>query len=581
MHTSDTRPEHFPFDDLLPALLAEGAISDAALARARARRGSEGEPKSLCHLLMAEGDLAPAAVLAAAHLRFGLATVDLDLVRPSADALGLLPPEIARRLRVLPLARSLDVLEIAVGDPYPSDALQSIQAATGLDVRPLLADEFRLDRALREAFPGVDSIRELLGTAAAGVPDRRLDDPGRAIEEIVRENPVPRTVERILRDGVSFRASDVHIEFFEHFGRVRYRRDGTMIERPERVEPALRTQIVNRIKVLARMNTAQDRVPDNGELQLDVDGRAVHFRVSSTPTIWGEKVALRILEQNDMRLDLGALGMEPVDLQTLRDAAEKRDRMILVTGPTGSGKSTTLYSLLTELNRPSLNIVTVEDPVERRIPGINQVSIQGRGDETDATRLTFAGVMMNLLRQDPDVVMVGEIRDRATVDAAFRMAITGHRVASTLHTTDTAATVVRLRDLGLEPFAVAEAVELIISQRLVRRLCRTCRTDARPDERFAARHRLPGARLARLSAAAGPGCPNCLHTGYSGRVGIYEFLRTTKALRRAIIENHNADELRAAAAAEGLVTLREAGLRLVERGVTSLAEILSQTPDPD
>lgn len=572
---------HFPFDELIPALRAEEAVSAEAVTRAQGRQQSEDPPKSVCHLLVSEGELDPSSLLASAHARFGLETVDLDVVRPSAEALGLLPSETARRLRVLPLARSHDTVEIAVCDPYPSDALQSIQASTGLDVRPLLADEFRLDRGIREAYPGVDSIRELLGTAAAGLSDRRHDDPGRAIEEIVRENPVPRTVERILRDGVAFRASDVHIEFFEHYGRVRYRRDGAMVERPERVEPALRSQIINRIKVLARMNTAQDRVPDNGELHLEVDGREVHFRVSTIPTVWGEKVALRILEQHEMRLDLGALGMEPANLETLRDAAERRDRMILVTGPTGSGKSTTLYSLLTELNRPNLNIVTVEDPVERRIPGITQINIQGRGDETDATRLTFASVMMNLLRQDPDVVMVGEIRDRATVDAAFRMAITGHRVASTLHTTDTAATIVRLRDLGMEPFAVAEAVELIIAQRLVRRLCRTCGTEAHPDAQYAARHRLPPARLSRLTATAGTGCPDCNHTGYSGRVGIYEFLRSTRALRKAMTENRTADELRAAAASEGLVSLRESGLRLVERGVTSLGEILSQTPDPD
>jgi type IV pilus assembly protein PilB len=570
-----------PFDDLLSELRDAGALDADAAARALARRESDAAPRSLTYYLVADGDLDPAALLAAAARRFGLATVDLDAVRPSAEALGALTSESARRHRVLPVTRTGGVLEIAVADPFPSDALQSIQASTGLDVRPFLADEFRLDRAIREAYPGVDSIRELLGSAAAGLADRRGDETHRAIEELVRENPVPRTVERILRDGVAFQASDVHIEFFEHYGRVRYRRDGAMVERPERVEPALRSQIVNRIKVLARMNTAQDRVPDNGHLQLSIDGRDVHFRVSTIPTVWGEKVALRIMEQNEMRLELAALGMESSDLDTLRDAAERRDRMILVTGPTGSGKSTTIYSLLAELNGPSLNIVTVEDPVERRIAGITQVNIQGRGDETDATRLTFSGVMMNLLRQDPDIIMVGEIRDRTTADAAFRAAITGHRVLSTLHTTDTAASVARLRDLGLEPFAIAEAVELVVAQRLVRKLCRSCRIEAAPAAQGATRHAIPPARLRRLTAAAGGGCPDCNRTGYSGRVAIYEFWRTSKALRRAITECRNADELRAAALAEGLVSLREAGLQLVERGITSFSEVLSQTPDPD
>ena len=571
----------FPLDDVIPTLEAAGAVTADSVARARARQSSEGMTKSLGYYLVSEGQADPGAILAAAAERFGLATVDLDRVRPSAEALGTLASEMVRRLRALPVSRTAAVLEIAVSDPYPSDALQSIQAATGLDVRPLLSDEFRLDRAIRAAYPGVDSIRELLGSAAAELPDRRLDDTKWVIEELVRESPVPRTVDRILRDGVGFNASDIHIEFFEDYGRVRYRRDGSMVERPERVEPGLRTQIINRIKVLARMNTAQDRVPDNGHLQLTIDGREVHFRVSTIPTVWGEKVALRIMEQTEVRLDLDGLGIEATDLETLRDAAERRDRMILVTGPTGSGKSTTIYSLLAELNGPSLNIVTVEDPVERRIAGITQVNIQGRGDETDATRLTFSGVMMNLLRQDPDVIMVGEIRDRTTADAAFRAAITGHRVLSTLHTTDTAATVARLRDLGLAPFAVAEAVELVIAQRLVRKLCRTCRCEVLPSERYALRHGIATERLARLTPRAGPGCPDCNQTGYAGRVGIYEFWRASKALRRAITENRTADELRAAACAEGLVTLREAGLRMVERGMTSLAEVISQTPDTE
>lgn len=579
--TNPPAPADAPFDGLLPELRAAGTIVPDAITRAEARQRDDPLPRGLTFYLVADGDLDPNDLLRVAGEHFAFATVDLDAVRPSAEALGTLSAEFARRMHVLPLSRADGVLEIAVCDPYPVDALQSIQGSTGLDVRPLLSDEYRLDRAIREAFPGVDSIRDLLGTAAADLPVRRDDDAARAIEALVRDNPVPRTVDRILRDAVGFHASDIHVEFFEHYGRVRYRRDGSMVERPERVDPALRSQIVNRIKVLARMNTAQDRVPDNGHLQLLIDGQDVHFRVSTIPTVWGEKVALRIMERNEVRLDLGTLGMEPADLETFRDAAQRRDRMLLVTGPVGSGKSTTLYSLLTELNHPELNIVTVEDPVERRIAGITQVNIQGRGDETDQTRLTFSGVMMNLLRQDPDVIMVGEIRDRTTADAAFRAAITGHRVLSTLHTTDTAATVARLRDLGLEPFAVAEAVEVVLAQRLVRKLCRACRTEAEPAVAAGIRKQIPAQRLAKLTAAPGPGCSECNHTGYSGRVGIYELWRTSRTLRRAITESRTADELRAVAGSEGLVTLREAGLRRIERGETSLAEVLRQTPNPD
>lgn len=574
-------PIEAPLDELLPQLHAAGRVDADAITRAETRQLADPAPQALTYYLVADGELDPGELLRAAARHFDVPTVDLDAVSATAQALGTLTSETARRLRVLPLARSSGVLEVAVSDPYPVDALQTIQLATGLDVRPVLADDYRLLRAIQAAFPGVESIQGLLGSAAAELPARRDDDASLAIEALVRDNPVPRTVERILRDAVAFHASDIHIEFFEHHGRVRYRRDGSMIERPERVEPALRSQIVNRIKVLARMNTAQDRVPDNGHLQLNVDGHEVHFRVSTIPTVWGEKVALRVMERNELRLDLDTLGMDETDLDAFRDAAGRRDRMILVTGPVGSGKSTTLYSLLSELNDPTLNIVTVEDPVERRIEGITQVNIQGRGDETDQTRLTFSGVMMNLLRQDPDIIMVGEIRDRTTADAAFRAAITGHRVLSTLHTTDTAATVARLRDLGLEPFAVAEAVELVLAQRLVRKLCRACRTEADPVVPLRVQKQVPAQRLAQLTAAAGPGCPECNHTGYSGRIGIYELWRTSRALRRAITESRTADELRAVAVSEGLVTLREAGLRRVERGETSLAEVLRQTPNPD
>lgn len=569
------------FDELLTELRAAGLVSESALAAAESRQRRESPPRALTYYLVADGALAGGDLLRAAAARFEIECVDLDRVRPSAEALGTVPAEAARRYHVLPLSRSDRVLEIAVCDPYPIDALQSLQSLTGLDVRPLLADEYRLERSMREAFPAVDSMVDLLGTAAAEMPTRRSDDARRAIEELVRDNPVPRTVERILRDGVAFRASDIHIEFFEHHGRVRYRRDGTMTERPERVEPALRSQIVNRIKVLARMDSGQDRVPDNGHLQLTIDGQEIHFRVSTIPTVWGEKVAMRILERNELRLDLDTLGMEPPDLEAFRDAAQRRDRMLLVTGPVGSGKSTTLYSLLTELNDASINVVTVEDPVERYISGITQVDIRGRGDETDETQLTFSGVMKNLLRQDPDVIMVGEISDGTTAAAAFRAAITGHRVLSTLHTTDTAATVARLRDLGLEPFAVAEAVELVLAQRLVRQLCPSCRMEGNASVPTSLRDQIPAARLARMSAMPGPGCHDCHKTGFSGRVAIYELWRTNKTLRRAITDNSTADELRAVALREGIVSLREAGLRLAERGITSLTEVIRRTPNPE
>ena len=573
-------------DDLIPHLIAAGELTEAAVAGALARQAEARETRSLVYHLVETGDLRPAALLAEAQRRFpGIETVDLAARPPRADAATLLPRDLAHRLHVLPLARTGNVLHVAVADPYAIEVIEHLQLETGNDVRPFMADDYHLTRALLAVHPQGDSVDSLLGDAArerAGAPGHVSESD--AIERVVAAAKVPQAVMRILRDGVRMGASDIHIEWSDTSGRVRYRRDGHLMSRSETLPIEVRSQLVNRIKILASMNTAQDRVPDNGHLEVAFDegGPRVHFRVSTLPTVTGEKVVLRIMEHDEVRRTLEDLGLEPDQREILRDAARCRDRMVLVTGPTGSGKTTTLYAVLEDTAGATVNIVTIEDPVERRLAWVNQVSIQGRPDESDTTRLTFAGVLMNVLRQDPDVILVGEIRDLTTAQTAVRAAITGHRVMSSLHTPDAVATVARLRDMGLEPYAIAEAIELILSQRLVRCICASC-TEPAPalTELQVAQAKVDPAWAARIRPSRGRGCPDCAGTGYRGRRAVHELFLVGPEVRRAIAAGAEPDQLRRAAREAGLVTLREAGMRLVERGLTTLDEVLTETPDPE
>ena len=572
-------------DELIPALLTSGVIDEAAVSAALSRQSEERAARSLVYHLIAAGALPAAHLLTQAQHQFpGIETIDLGTRPPRTDSAGLLSRDTAQRLRVLPLFRSGNVLHVAVGEPYPLEVLQELQVETGSDVRPLMADDYHLTQALLSAYPQNESVDTLLGEAAreAAITTTRAS-ASEAIEKVVAAARVPQAVTKILRDGVQLGASDIHIEWGEGFGRVRYRRDGHLMGRAERIPIEVRSQFVNRIKVLAHMNTAQDRVPDNGHLEIafEKDGPKVHFRVSTLPTVTGEKVVLRIQEHTQVRRRLEDIGMTPEQVAELRDAGSRRDRMVLVTGPTGSGKTTTLYSLLQDIASPTLNIVTIEDPVELHIEWINQVNIQGRPDEADQTRLTFASVLMNVLRQDPDIIMVGEIRDLTTAQTAVRAAITGHRVLSTLHTPDTVTTIARLRGLGLEPYAVADSVEIIIAQRLVRRICDNCRADAPPLSPVQIQQaKVDPAWAAAIRPSAGRGCHQCNHTGFRGRTGVFEFLRLDSPLRRAVAENRTPDHLRELARASGLVALRESGMHLVARGMTTIDEVLSETPDP-
>jgi type IV pilus assembly protein PilB len=575
--TPFTSPPAASEDAVLTLLVDTGQLLPGQVASAAARRDSEAPDSSVVYFLIADGTLPAAAALnALGALHDGLRTVDLSSVDPSPDSLALIGAEHVRRLGALPFSRGADhSVHVAFADPYPLTAVEELERIlVRVPVQAFLTDSHSLRTAIDRFYPASASVREI-----SIVAEERPAESA-PVDADASQSVVPRAVTEILTDGVRLGASDIHIEFYGSSGRVRYRIDGAMIERPESLRERFQQRIVGRIKYLARMDQGQSRVPDNGSIATMIDGRTVQFRVSTLPTVHGEKVVLRILENSDLALDLEELGLAPDDLRSVREAAARRDRMLLVTGPTGSGKSTLIYALLAELNRRDCNIVTIEDPVERRIQGINQVNIQGRGDEDAPTRLTFARVLNDVLRQDPDILMVGEIRDRATAETATRAAITGHSVLSTLHTTDTVSTIARLRGLGIPDYAIVDTVALVVAQRLVRKICPQCTApDSTPLESVLLQAGLPQA--APRSFRRGRGCTRCNHTGFAGRTAIHELLPMSGALRQAVIAGRSPDELREVARAEGQVSLRRRALVLAAEGRTTFEEAVYETPAPE
>jgi type IV pilus assembly protein PilB len=476
---------------------------------------------------------------------------------PDPAAIALFDPRWLRDGHCLPLSVRDGVLRVAVADGDRRELLESIRFGTGhlLEVVPAerdalaVASQALLQRLLAdarsrdEAAIGLDALPETAGSTSAD--DADADDA-----------PVVRYLHDILEEAVNGGASDIHLEPYEYLYRVRFRRDGVLHE--ARQPPvAIRERLASRIKVLARLDIAERRRPQDGRMRVRLErSGSVDMRVSTLPTLFGEKVVLRLMPGEAAGLDIDRLGLEPAQKAALLTALDRPDGMILVTGPTGSGKTMTLYTLLARLNQPGANISSAEDPAEMHLPGVNQVSINER------TGLGFATVLRAFLRQDPDTLMVGEIRDIETADIAIKAAQTGHRVLSTLHTRDAPGTLARLMSMGVAPFQLASAVRVITAQRLVRRLCLVCR---RPDPLAAARHGLVG-------AATADGCKACSGTGFSGRIGVHQVMPVSPAMNALILQQASASELAHQAQTEGIPTLLDAALTKVRTGITSLAE---------
>ncbi|MFP4495619.1 MAG: type IV-A pilus assembly ATPase PilB [Halochromatium sp.] len=561
-----------------PAGLARRLVQDGLLSEQRARaaqREAAHRHQTFVQYLVEHKWLDGYRIAAAASEAFGVPLLDLaavDLLRVPID---LIDQRLVQRHRALPLLRRGNRLFVAVSDPTNDQALDDIRFNTGLSLSAVLVEDDKLATAIQQVLQAQDTSLSDLIDADLGQAEGVKDDSGEAMETAsnVDDAPVVRYVNKILRDAINAAASDIHFEPYERAFRIRFRQDGVL---HEIAHPPLSiaARLIARLKVMSRMNIAERRVPQDGRLKLKLGyAHAVDFRVNTLPTLYGEKVVLRILDSAGGKIGINRLGMEPEQQALFQQAISRPYGMILVTGPTGSGKTVTLYSALNLRNQTAVNISTVEDPVEIQVPGINQVSMNAK------TGLTFAAALRAFLRQDPDIIMVGEIRDQETAEIAVKAAQTGHLVLSTLHTNDAPQSLTRLAQMGVAPFNIASSVLLIMAQRLARRLCPHCRAEetlpreALREEGFSAQ-----AIDAGLTLYKAVGCEHCTD-GYKGRIGLFQVVKVSDAMGRTIMEGGNSLDLARQAAQEGYLDLRQSGLHKVQAGLTSLLELNRVTRD--
>ncbi|MBI5835197.1 MAG: type II secretion system ATPase GspE [Armatimonadetes bacterium] len=554
-------------------LVGRGAIDAAQLEEALHGLPGDGS-RRLGERLTALGYCSTADVAAALAEQYNLPLQPLRDVPLTHDVLRRVPAEFAVRNNVLPLALRDNVLILAVADPGNLMALDDLRLVTKLALRIVVADSEELRRLVEDSY-----LREILaaeaeaGETGVEVLEQREEDIG-DIENLAGQALVVQLVNMMLRQAVAERASDIHIEPFENDLRIRFRIDGVLrsVAPPSK---RLQAAICSRIKIMADMNIAERRLPQDGRIKIRVAGRQIDLRISTLPTLYGESVVIRLLDRDSQSVDLGAMGF-PVDaLARFRRMLTVSYGIILATGPTGSGKTTTLYAALQEVSSPARKVITIEDPVEYQLPGINQMHVHAK------IGLTFAEGLRTILRQDPDVIMVGEIRDEETADIAIHAALTGHLVFSTLHTNDSAGAVARLCDMGIEPFLVASSLEGVVAQRLVRRLCPKCREAYKPSS----------AELRELGSAASSykgapfyratGCNECRGTGYRGRVGLFELLVVDELIQDKLVSRASSADIKEAAVSRGMVTLREEGWRKVAEGVTTADEVARVTHEDE
>lgn len=506
---------------------------------------------------------------------FGTPLLDLDEIEAQNLPKGLLEYKLCAECRVLPLYKRGNRLIIATADPTDKSVAEKIKFSTQNAIDWIVVELHKLDRALD--YLGKTSTQSLEGlNQGADFEFGSLDADAVEIDERntpnadVEDAPVVKFLQKMLVDAYRLHASDLHFEPYENNYRVRFRIDGELREMAA-PPPAIKEKLASRIKVISRLDISEKRVPQDGRMKMKIAERPIDFRVSTLPTLFGEKIVIRILDSSAAKIGIDALGYEPEEKKRLLDAIQRPYGMVLVTGPTGSGKTVSLYSCLNLLNQPGVNISTAEDPSEINMPGVNQVNVNEKAG------LTFAAALRSFLRQDPDIIMVGEIRDFETADIAMKASQTGHLVLSTLHTNDAPTTLTRLRNMGVAPFNIASSVTLITAQRLARRLCKHCRqpTDIAKEVLLEA-----GFQPSDLDGSWQPyksvGCSQC-NRGYKGRVGIYQVMPISEAIQAIILRDGNAQEIGAQARAEGVRTLRESGLLKVRQGVTTLEEVLAVT----
>jgi len=506
--------------------------------------------------------------------------INLSKIRVPEEVMSLVPRDLAKANKLVPIARLNGKLFVAMADPTNVLAVDDVKRRVQLDIVPMIATEKSVSDALAGVHHGGARMAEVLKQAAeeaaAAASDVEVQATKRDeidLDQLATDSedaPVIKIVNLILVQAVKEKASDIHIEPFQKTLKLRYRIDGELIA-AESPPKALQLAITSRIKILAGLNIAERRIPQDGRFRIKVLGKDVDLRVSILPTAYGEKIVIRILDKAALTGSIDQMGMDESTLDKFKKAIDAPHGMILVTGPTGSGKTTTLYSVLQELNNPQYNIVTVEDPIEYELSGINQVSV--RND----IGLDFASALRSILRQDPDIVMVGEIRDNETADIAVKAALTGHQVLSTLHTNDAAGAITRLDDMGIEPFLISSSVIMACAQRLVRRICTNCREEFVPEPEMIGRL---GVEMPEGAVFYhGSGCDRCKHRGYLGRVALIEALPVSEAIRRLIIKRASSAVVKNQAISEGMRTLRMVGIDKALEGITTLEEIWRVTAE--
>jgi type IV pilus assembly protein PilB len=507
--------------------------------------------------------------------QYGIPYIDLDNHTIEPAVVRLIPTSIVQKHLVIPVAKHGNTLTMAMVDPTNVFAVDDIKFMTGLRIELMVATENAVRRAIDRLYDSSESLQNVMASIEdAGMEVMEEQDDAHLnigeLKQAVEEAPVVKLVNLILAEAIKKGASDIHAEPYEKAFRIRFRIDGVLYEV---MSPpmSLKSAIISRLKIMADLDISERRLPQDGRMKVKFKGREVDFRVSTLPTLFGEKVVMRLLDKSNLKLDLTKLGFEPQALFAFEEAIRAPYGMILVTGPTGSGKTTTLYSALDRLNQPETNIMTAEDPVEFNIKGINQVLIR------ENIGLNFAAALRSFLRQDPDVIMVGEIRDYETAEIAVKAALTGHLVLSTLHTNDAPSAVTRLLNMGIEPFLVASSVILIVAQRLLRRVCGQCKAPVIVPSNALVEVGLSEMEAASLTCNKGNGCETCSGTGYKGRIAIYEVLVLTPELRDLILSGGSAIEIKRAAIQQGMHTLRMSGLEKLKEGITTVQEVVRVT----
>lgn len=554
-------------------LLKADIITEEQLKKAQSEQKLRGQ--NLSSVLIDMGFITEEVLLDFLHKRYGLPSIDLSEIELDPKLVDLVGAEFMQKHQVVPVRRSGSTLYIALVDPFNVTVIDDIKFRTGYHVETLVASESDIKAAID---------RHLNPTAAIDGALADFEDEGMEVvkqdetfdltemEKTAEEAPVVKLVNLILADAISKGASDIHIEPYEKFMRVRERIDGILYE-VMRPPIQMKNAIISRIKIMSQLDIAERRLPQGGRFLIRMQNKEMDFRVSIIPTLFGEKVVMRLLDKSRLQLDLTKLGFEPDTLEIFRQAIYRPYGMILVTGPTGSGKTTTLYSVLAELNKVSENICTAEDPIEFNIPGVNQVQMH------EAIGLNFAMALREFLRQDPDIILVGEIRDLETAEIAVKAALTGHLVLSTLHTNDAPSTIGRLLDMGVEPFLVSSSLIMTVAQRLVRCICPDCKEPVDVPPEALIDLGVPEEEAYDFQCYKGRGCSRCSNIGYRGRVSLYEVMPTTEEIQELTLRRAPAIEIKRAAIQAGMRTLRQSGILKIKQGITTIEEVLRVTVD--